>query len=174
MRRTAPVFLMVVVGLISGCSTMGSRHPGISEPSPGAVTREFPSTATQMAQVMTDVMASDPILDNVSMTPDGGREFRNFSRADRARLGISLLTPANDVNYNIQAKSKDGHPVAVAVRLKGESSCEISVLYGSQGDDGLSKDLLDKAQLALASAAKDTAVTRTASTKASAERVRKP
>ena len=54
------------------------------------------------------------------------------------------------MNYNITAKSKDGHPVAVAVRLKGESGSEVSVLYGFAGDPELSRDLLDKVEAALA------------------------
>jgi hypothetical protein len=168
MRRAAPVYLMIVA--VCGCSIMHPPiHPGITDPNPDLVIREYPATATQMAKIMADVMASDPILDNVSMTPAGGREYRSFTKAEREVLGASKLTLANtlanDVNWNVQARSKNGHPVAVAIRLKGEASSEISVLYGARGDNELSKDLLDKAQTVLANTVKDSAVTKTAGSK---------
>ena len=76
------------------CGPRRPQHPGITEPNPNAVTRVFPASATLVAQTMADVMSKDPILDNVSMTPDtSSKEFRNFSRADRQALGISLLDP---------------------------------------------------------------------------------
>ena len=50
------------------------------------------------------------------------------------------------MNFNITARSKDGHPITVAVRLKGEAGSEVSILYGSAGDPDLSRDLLDKAE----------------------------
>jgi hypothetical protein len=169
MRRAfAPLCLAVLATMAAGCSIMGSqasKHPGITDENPDAVTRVFPATATQMAQIMTDVMSADPILDKVSMTPSGGREFRNFSRSERKVLGMSALEMANDVNYDINAKSKNGHPVIVAVRLKGEASCELSVLYGSRGDEDLSKDLLDKAQAMLASASQNPTLKKAAETK---------
>jgi hypothetical protein len=177
MRRAAPISLALVASLAFGCSTMGPRgsnHPGITDDNPDAVTRVYPATATQMAKIMADVMANDTILDNVSMTPAGGREYRNFSKADREALGITNLTLSNDVNWNVQAKSKNGHPVTVAIRLKGESSCEISVLYGSRGNDEFSKDLLDKAQELLAKAAKDPAVSRAGGSKSMADKGSKP
>ncbi len=163
MRRAAPFFL-VIFGVF-GCSIMHPQHPGITDQNPDAVIREFPATATQMAKILADVMASDPIIDNVSMSPAGGREYRNFSKAEREILGASMLTLANDVNWNVQGRSKDGHPVSVAIRLKGESSCEISVLYGSRGDEALSKDLLDKAQDFLTRSVKDPAVSQAVATK---------
>ena len=153
MRRVAPWLLVLVAFLDSGCSTVkprGSEHPGLTDLNPNALTREFSASATLVAQTMADVMSADSIIENVSMIPDPqSREFRNFTRADRQALGISLLTPTNDVNYNITAKSKDGHPIAVAVRLKGQSGSEVSVLYGFAGDPDLSRDLLDKTQEAL-------------------------
>ena len=169
MRRAAPLSWAIVICLLHGCSTMrpgGSQHPGVTDRNPAAITREFSSSSTLVAQTLADVMSEDSILDNVSMTPDTkSREFRNFSRADRQALKISLLTPANDVNYNIAAKSKDGHPVAVAIRLKGDSGSEVSVLYGSGGDPDLSRDLLDKAEAALARPPKDPAVATTSGPK---------
>jgi hypothetical protein len=159
---------LIACCLVLGCSTMrpgGSQHPGIVEKNPSAVTRTFDGSATLVAQTMADVMSEDAILENISMTPDvQSREFRNFSRADRQALNISQLTPANDVNFNIKARCKDGSPVAVAVRLKGEAGCEVSVLYGFSGEPDLSRDLLDKAQAALASP-RDAAVAKTAASK---------
>ena len=167
MRRAASYACLVVGCLALGCTTMRplgtSAHPGITESNPNAVTRVFSASATLVAQKMADVMAADKILENIAMTPDSSsREFRNFSRGDRQALGISLLTPANDVNYNITAKSRNGHQVAVAVRLKGESGSEVSVLYGFAGDADLSRDLLDKAEAALLAPSKDTSVSKTA------------
>jgi hypothetical protein len=159
----------MITSLALGCSTMGSRgsdHPGITDGNPDLVVREFPATATQMAKIMVDVMAADPILEHASMKPAGGREYRNFSKAERETLGVSMLERGNDVNWNLEARSKDGHPVGVAIRLKGEASCEISVLYGSQGDNELSKDLLDKAQASLEKSKSDVAVTKTSASKA--------
>ena len=170
MRGAAPLSWVMVSCLALGCSTMHPRasdHPGITEPNPNAVNRVYPATATVVAQTVADVMSQDSIIDGVSMTPDtSSKEFRNFTRADRQKLGISLLTPANDVNYNIKAKSKDGRPIAVAVRLKGESSAEVSLLYGFGGDDDLSRDILDKVGIALEGVPKDPAVAKTADSKA--------
>jgi hypothetical protein len=177
MRTVAPISLAIIASLAFGCSTMGSKssnHPGITDNNPDLVVREFPATATQMAKVMVDVMAADPILDNASMKPAGGREYRNFSKAEREALGVSMLERGNDVNWNLEARSKDGHPVAVAIRLKGEAACEISVLYGSRGDVDLSKDLLDKAQASLEQSKSDAAVTKTSASKAVADKAAKP
>ena len=174
MRRAGPFSCVLVGCLALGCSTIGpsaSRHPGITDPNPNAVTREYPASATLIARKMADVMGADDILQNVSMTPDtASKEYRNFSRAERQAIGISLLTPANDVNYNITARSKDGHPVAVAVRLKGSAASEVSVLYGFAGDPDLSRDLLDKTQAALGSPAKDTDLAQVSGPDASASR----
>ena len=162
MRKAVPFFGLVCLCVVVGCSSTGLRgkHPGQVDRNPDAVTREFPTSATRMAKIMADVMGADPVLDDVNMVPSQGREFRNFTRAQREELGISMLTPANDVNYDLTARSKDGHPVAVSVRLKGDTSCEVSVLYGSQGDEGFSKDLLDKAQEMMAGTIRDPAVTK--------------
>jgi hypothetical protein len=168
MRRAAPLSWVIVVCLVQGCSTMrpgGSQHPGLTEVSPNAITRTFPASATLVARTVADVMSEDSIIDNVSMTPDKGKEFRNFSRADRQSLGIAMLAPTNDVNYNITARSKDGHPITVAVRLKGDSGSEVSVLYGSGGDPELSRDILDKAEAVLARPSKDPGLARANSTK---------
>ena len=170
MRRAAPLSRVMLACLALGCSTMHPRasdHPGITEPNPNAVNRVYSASATIVAQTVADVMSRDSIIEGVSMTPDtSSKEFRNFTRADRQRLGISLLTPANDVNYNIKAKSKDGRPIAVAVRLKGESSAEVSLLYGFAGEDDLSRDILDKVGFALEAPPKDAAVAKTAGSKA--------
>ena len=172
MRRDAPLSLVIVVCLLHGCSTIrpgGSQHPGLTDVSPNAITRTFSASATLVAHTMADVMSADEILDNIAMTPDtASREFRNFSRADRQALGISMLTPTNDVNYNITAKSKDGHPVTVAVRLKGDSGSEVSVLYGSGGDPDLSREILDKTESALARPPKEPSVAKTSGSKADA------
>ena len=174
MRRAAPLSWVIIACLIQGCSTMrpkGSQHPGITDVNPNAVTREFHGTSTQVAQVMADVMGDDPIIINVVMTPDTkSKEFRNFTRAERQTLGISLLEPANDVNYNITARSKDGHPITVAVRLKGESGSEVSILYGSAGDSALSRDLLDKTEARLNKPAKDPALEKASASKASSSK----
>ena len=106
---------------------------------------EFHATSTQVARTLADVMSDDPIIINVLMTPDTkSRESRNFTRAERQTLGIPPMELTNDVNYNITARSRDGHPITVAVRLKGEAGSEVSILYGSAGDRDLSRDLLDK------------------------------
>ncbi len=167
MRRAALIScgMVAIATLSSGCSSMrpmaSSPHPGITDRNPNAITRAFPASATRVAWTLEEAMAADPILEKVAMNPDvASKEFRNFSKADRQDLGISRLTPANDVNYNITARSKDGHPVAVAVRIKGDSGCEVSVLHGFAGDSDLSRDLLDKVQFSLASPAGDPAVAR--------------
>ena len=154
-------------------ATLWLSTPWHHRASPNAVTRTFPASASLVARTMADVMAQDPILDEVAMSPDtSSKEYRNFSRADRQALGISPLTLANDVNFNIRAKCKDGFPVAATIRLKGESSAEVSVLYGFGGEPDLSRDLLDKVQAALAAPAKDkdVAVARTAGTPTSSPR----
>ncbi len=170
MRRAAPVRWVLVSCLAVGCSTVrhrGSDHPGITEPNPSAVNRVYPASATLVARTVADVMSQDSIIDDVSMVADAGsKEYRNFSREDRQRLGISMLTPANDVNFNIKAKSKDGRPIAVAVRLKGESSAEVSLLYGFGGDSDLARDILDRVGIALESVPKDTAVAKASGSKA--------
>jgi hypothetical protein len=175
MRRAAPWSLVIVIALY-GCSTMnprGTDHPGITEMNPNAVTREFPATSTQVAQIMAEVMTKDSILDQVSILADKqSKEFRNFTKAERQALGISLLTPANDVNFNLTARSKNGHPVTVAVRLKGQSGSEVSVLYGASGDTALSKDLLDKAEATLAKAAVDPNLAKTAGSKTASSNTR--
>jgi hypothetical protein len=172
MRKVAPYSCLIVGCLVFGCSTMrksGSQHPGITDPSPNAVTRAFPASATLVAGRLADVMATEPILENIAMTPDTtSREARKFSKADREALGISPLKPETDVNYNITAKCKDGQQVAVQVRLKGESGSEVSVLYGFAGDPELSRDLLDKLETVLKSPSKDGSLAKTAGSNAPA------
>ena len=120
---------------------------------------------------MADVMSEDSIIINVVMTPDTkSKEARNFTRAERQTLGISPLELANDVNYNIAARSKDGHPITVAVRLKGEAGSEVSLLYGFAGDTDLSRDLLDKAEARLNKPAKDPALEKASTSKASSSK----
>jgi hypothetical protein len=171
MRRAAP-FISSIVGCVAlGCSTLhpsASNHPGVTAPPADSVTRVFPASSTLLSERLVDVMREDPILQDVAMYHDpANRECRNFSKADRQALGISLLTPANDVNFEIKAKCKDGQPVNIAVRLKGESSAEASVHYGFGGDPDLSGDLLDKVEAILTSSTKDAAVAKTAASKAS-------
>jgi hypothetical protein len=174
MRTVARHLFVVVACLVVGCSTMrpsASKHRGITETNPDAVVRAFPVTATLVSQRMMDVMTKDPILEKVSLNHDpANREFRNFSRAERQALEISPLTPANDVNFDIKAKCKDGQPVVVAIRLKGEAGCEVSVVYGFVGDPDLGRDLLDRVQAALDAPAKDEAVAKSAGTRKSASR----
>ena len=166
MRKVTLHSCWLVACLALGCSTMrhpGSQHPGITETNPNAVTRAFPASATLVAGKLADIMSADPILDNVAMTPDvESREARKFSKADRQALGISMLTPETDVNYKLKAKCKDGAPVAATVRLKGESGCEVSLQYGFGGDPELSRDILDKLEVALTAKAQDASVARTA------------
>jgi hypothetical protein len=174
MRGTAPFLFLIVGCLAFGCSTINPsayQHPGITQPVAGSVTRTFPASATFVAERMVDVMKEEAILENVVMYHDpANKECRKFSKADRQALEISPLTPANDVNFEIKAKCKDGSPVVVAVRLKGESSAEVSVMYGYGGEPDLSRDLLDKVQAVLTSPAKDSAVAKAAGTRKSAQR----
>jgi hypothetical protein len=146
-RNTA----LILGCLAPGCSTMRPHHQylGVTQPNANAVVREFPVSATLAAGRLTDIMTADPILENVELAPEASKEFRNFTKADREALGIGLLPPSNDVNYNIKARCKDGSPVGVVIRLKGESGSEVSVVYGLGGDPDLSRDLLDKLQAAL-------------------------
>jgi hypothetical protein len=144
-------------------------HEGVTDMNPEAVVREFPNhSATLVAKTMTDVMAADPILVNVVLSPDtASKEFRQFSKADRQALGIGPMSLENDVNYNVQGKSRDGHDVNVAIRLKGATGAEVSVVYGYGGDPEMSRDLLDKLAVALATpaATKDGAVAKTSGSK---------
>lgn len=171
MRWAAFFSSLVVVGLNFGCSTLhpsAYQHPGITDPDPNAVTRTFEATSTLVAERLVDVMKQEEILENVVMYHDpANRECRSFTRADRQALGISPLTPANDVNFDVKAKCKNGQPVTVAVRLKGPSGAEVSILYGFAGDAELSRDLLDKVANVLA---KSDSGVKTASAKASTAR----
>ena len=171
MLRSACWLIAVAVGLALGCSTMrpsGASHPGITDLNPKAVSRIFPNaSATLVARKMEAVMAEYSILDKVELTPDiQSKEYRYFSRADRQALGISMMTPANDVNFNLKAKSKDGKPVAVVVRLKGETGVEVSVLYGFAGDPDFSRDLLDQLAASLDRPEPDPALVKTSDPKA--------
>jgi hypothetical protein len=172
MRRAVPVTWVFIVCLIQGCSTIRHRvveHPGITEANPNAVVREFHATSTQVARTIADVMSEDSIIVNVVMTPDtSSREARNFTKAERQTLGIPPLEPTTDVNYNVSARSRNGHPITVAVRLKGEAGSEVSVLYGTAGDLDLSRDILDKTGARLVTPAKDPAITKASGAKTSA------
>jgi hypothetical protein len=74
------------------------------------------------------------------------------------------------VNFDIKARCKDGSPVTVAVRLKGESSAEVGIVYGFGGEPDLSRDLLDKVEKVLTAPSKDGAVAKTAGTRKSGQR----
>ncbi len=171
MRRTGPFSCLIVGCMVLGCSTLhpsAYQHPGITQPAPNAVIQTFPASSTLVAERMVDVMKQDDILENVVMYHDpANRECRSFSKADRQALGISPLTLANDVNFEIKAKCKDGAPVTAAVRLKGDSGAEVSVVYGFGGDPDLSRDLLDKVEAVLT---KSNAVAKTANSNASARK----
>ena len=166
MCRTVMFSALVVSGLGLGCSTMhpaASQHPGVIDAKPGAVVRSFPASSTLVSERMVDVMRREEILQDVVMYHDpASKECRSFSRLDRQLLGISPLTPANDVNFEVKAKCKDGSPVIVAVRLKGDHEAEASVLYGFGGDNDLARDLLDKVESALNAPGPDASVARTA------------
>ncbi len=149
--RSYPWAILACASL--GCSLMSppkDSHPGAAEINPKAVTRVYPASATRTAWALTQVMQGDSILDDVKLMVDPkSNESRPFSREEKEKLGIPATKRARDVNYNIQARSKDGHKVGAVIQLKGESEAEVTLLYGVAGDTDLSRLLLDEAGTAL-------------------------
>lgn len=175
MRKAAPVRWAIAASTLLGCSAMRSaqdRHPGAVDRNPQAVTRVYPASATRVAWAMGQVMSQDPILDDVKVMVDPqSNESRPLSPAEREKLGFTRLkVGTRDVNYNITAKSKDGHRVGVVIQLKGESDAEVSLLYGVAGDPELSRAILDEVGVALAGPVKDPGVSRASASKPSARK----
>lgn len=158
---TFPVLAALVTTFaVVGCATTRSgegRHPGVVEKNPNATIRTYPASATRVAWALTDVMKKDAILEEVSLMIDPqSRDSRPLSHAEKQALGLSgIKSMQRDMNYNITAKSKDGQRVGVLVLLKGESSAEVSMLYGAVGDAALSKILLDEVEVVMAGPLKD-------------------
>jgi hypothetical protein len=156
---------------MAGCSTMRpakDRFPGAVDANPKAVNRVYHASATRVAWAMAQVMSKDPILDDVKVVVDPqSNESRPLSTAERDKLGVSRLKiGSHDMNYNVTAKSKDGHRVGAVIFLKGESDAEVSLLYGVAGDPELSRAILDEVEVALAGPLKDPGITRASTAKA--------
>ncbi len=154
MRETTTLLGAIIASATFGCATMNpgkESHPGATEINPKAVTRVYHASATRVAWATTQVMSNDSILDDVKLMADPkSNESRPFSREEKEKLGIpATKLGAKDVNYNIQAKSKDGHRVGVVIQLKGEADAEVTLLYGVAGDTDLSRLLLDEVGTAL-------------------------
>jgi hypothetical protein len=167
MGRSAPSRWALVACLFCGCSTMkgaSERHPGVVDKNPAAVTRVYPASATRVAWALTEVMKKDSIIDDVQLMVDPqSNDSRALSATEREALGVGKFNKlTRDVNYNIKAKSKDGHPIGALVLLKGESSAEVSLLYGSSGDPELSRALLDEVEVALTKPVTDPGVIKAA------------
>lgn len=176
MRKAAPARWAILASALVGCSAMKSaqdRHPGVVEPNPNAVTRVYPASATRVAWAMGRVMSQDSILEDVKVMVDPqSNESRPLDPAEREKLGYSRLkVGARDVNYDITAKSKDGHRVGAIVQLKGDSQAEVTLLYGVAGDAELSRVLLDEVEVALAGPAKDPGVSKASASKPAARKV---
>lgn len=157
MRKAAPVHWAIVACALHGCSTMktaNERYPGVVDRNPNAVTRVYPASATRVAWAMTQVMMNDPILDDVRLMVDPqSNESRSLSRSEREKLGVGIAR--RDVDYDIRAKSKDGHPVGAVVQLKGDSAAEVTLLYGVAGDPELSRSIFERVGAALDGPARD-------------------
>jgi len=155
MRQAATLSGALVLLALQGCSVMrpsgGSSHPGIQDRNPSAVIRTYPASATRVAWAMAQVMTDDSILDDVKLMIDPkSNESRPLPKAEREALGLPAMSiSARDVNYNIQAKSKDGRRVGALIQIKGEFESEVSLLYGSMGDADLSRVLLDGVDVAI-------------------------
>jgi hypothetical protein len=171
MRMSATVRWAIVASTLVGCSTMRSakeRFPGAIDQNPKAVTRVYHASATRVAWAMSEVMSKDSILDDVKAVIDPqSNESRPFSQAEREKLGVSRLKlGSHDVNYDITAKSKDGHHVGAVIFLKGESDAEVSLLYGVAGDPELSRAILDAVEVALTGPLKDPGITKASTARA--------
>ncbi len=176
MRRAAILAgTLLILAAMHGCATVrsgGSKHPGIQDVNPHAVIRTYPVSATRLAWAMTDVMTRDPILDDVKLMIDPqSNESRPLPHAEREALGLSpMAVTARDVNYNIQAKSKDGQRVGVVIQIKGESDSEVSLLYGVAGDPGLSRAILDEVEVALKGPVKNPGLWKASAAKAESKK----
>ncbi len=175
MRMSATVRWAIVASTMIGCSTMRpakDRFPGAVDQNPRAVNRVYPASATRVAWAMAEVMSKDPILDDVQVMIDPqSNESRPFSPAEREKLGGSHLKHgAHDANYDITAKSKDGHRVGAVIFLKGESDAEVSLLYGVAGDPEMSRALLDQVEAALNGPLKDPGIKKATTAKAPAKK----
>ena len=166
--------IITAVGVI-GCATTksgDSRHPGVVERNPNATIRTYPASATRVAWALTEVMRRDPILEDVQLMVDPqSNDSRALSHAEKQALGLTgTKAMHHDVNYNILAKSKDGHRVGVLVLLKGASSAEVSMLYGAVGDEAMSKALLDQVDGVMAGPLKDPGLTTASAAKSTPKR----
>ena len=160
----------IIVGGVIGCATTRSgdaRYPGVVEKNPNATIRTYPASATRVAWALTEVMKNDSILDDVKLMVDpGATDTRAFTHAEKQALGLSGMKSLHrDANYNITAKSKDGQRVGVLVLMKGESSTEVSMLYGPVGDEALSRALLDEVEVVMAGPLKDPGIAQAVATK---------
>ena len=163
------------VGLV-GCATTRSaadRHPGVVEKNPNATIRTYPASATRVAWALTEVMKKDAVLEDVQLMVDPqSNDSRAFSHQEREALGLNgMKAMKRDVNYNIMAKSKDGHRIGVLVLLKGDSSAEVSMLYGAVGDVEMSRMLLDQVETVMAGPLKDPGLSQASASKPAAKRV---
>ena len=169
------ILALICGGGVLGCATTRSgdaRYPGVVEQNPNAMVRTYPASATRVAWALTEVMKQDPILDDVKLMNDPqATNTRAFTRVERQALGLSGMNSLHrDTNYNITAKSKDGQRVGVLVLLKGDSSAEVSMLYGSVGDEGMSKALLDEVETVMAGPLKDPGVAQAVATRPASSR----
>ncbi len=166
----------VAVGVV-GCATTRSgdaRHPGVVDKNPNATVRTYPASATRVAWALTDVMRKDEVLEDVQLMIDPqSNDSRLLTHTEKQALGLSgMKSMTRDVNYNITAKSKDGHRVGVLVLLKGDSSAEVSMLYGAVGDPEMSRVLLDQVDVVMAGPLKDPGLTTASATKPAAKRTK--
>ena len=166
--------LAIAVGVV-GCATTRSaedRHPGVVEKNPNATIRTYPASATRVAWALTEVMQKDGVLEDVKLMVDPqSNDSRPLSHTEKQALGLSgMKTMQRDVNYNITAKSKDGHRVGVLVLLKGDSSAEVSMLYGAVGDVEMSRILLDQVETVMAGPLKDPGLSQVVASKPASKR----
>ena len=170
------VALGVALGVV-GCATTRtgeSRHPGVVDKNPNATLRTYPGSATRVAWALTDVMRKDEVLEDVKLMIDPrSNDSRPLSHTEKQALGLTgMKSMQRDVNYNILARSKDGHRVGVLVLLKGDSSAEVSMLYGAVGDPEMSRVLLDQVDAVMAGPLKDPGLSQASASKPAPKRSR--
>ncbi len=168
------VALGVALGVV-GCATTRtgeSRHPGVVDKNPNATVRTYPASATRVAWALTEVMRKDDVLEDVKLMIDPqSNDSRPLAHTEKQALGLTgMKSMQRDVNYNILAKSKDGHRVGVLVLLKGDSSAEVSMLYGAVGDPEMSRVLLDQVDAVMAGPLKDPGLSQASASKPAAKR----
>ena len=166
----ALIMALIVSGGVLGCATTRSpdaRYPGVVEQNPNATVRTYPVSATRVAWALAEVMKQDAILEDVKLMVDPqAKDTRPFSRVEKQALGLTGVNSLHrDANYNITAKSKDGQRVGVLVLLKGDSSSQVSMLYGPVGDEGMSNALLDEVDTVMAGPLKDPGLSQAVATK---------